>query len=347
MPTGRVISLCVFLFLVSALISTAVRSGHYTTKWPSFTHFSKTTTTSHLAFATFLAGKGVEKSGADALPKHEEEDDSKDGYYVGARVLAYQLLHNPATRSNASIPFLVIVTPDVSQRKRARLIRDGATVVEIDRLNAAWVHPGAERWRDVLAKLRLFQMTQYSKICFIDADMLVTGSLEGVFDDPATDLLRTKHEPTQLREDEKSLPQTYMFAGKSDAFGYDHALPPKPADYLNSGFFVFAPSIPLFEYYVSLLKLPNRFDPGFPEQNLLNYAHRREGNMPWAQLGWRWNMNWPTMRDFEGGARSFHAKYWDDDPTHDQELKRKWLRQRAEMEGYYLGVEEKGRKAGW
>lgn len=81
--------------------------------------------------------------------------------------------------------------------------------------------------------------------------------------------------------------------------------------YLNAGFFVIRPSKDLFAYYESLLRVDGKFDPTFPEQNLLNYAHRRDGPMPWAPLGWRWNMNWPTMADFEGGARSFHAKYWD------------------------------------
>ena len=38
-----------------------------------------------------------------------------------------------------------------------------------------------------------------------------------------------------------------------------------------------------------------------------------------------------------GGARSFHAKYWDGDPSHDPVLKAIWWRQRAEMEGFYRG----------
>ncbi|KAI7614749.1 hypothetical protein KC319_g19805, partial [Hortaea werneckii] len=101
--------------------------------------------------------------------------------------------------------------------------------------------------------------------------------------------------------------------------------------------FVFTPSKVLFEYYLSLLKLPGRFDPGFPEQNLLNYAHRRDGNMPWKPLWYGWNVNWPTEKDWRGGARSFHAKYWDGDPSHDPLLKAIWKEQKAEMEGFYRG----------
>lgn len=271
----------------------------------------------------------------------------KDGYYQGVRVLQYQLLHNPETRSNSSIPFLVIVTSDVSAHKRARLAADGATVVLVERLRADWVHPASERWRDVMVKIRLFQLTQYEKICFIDADMLITAPLDGVFDDPTTDMLRTGQELTQLQDDEAPLPPTYMFAGKPDIFGYNHEIPPPTSDYFNAGFFVFHPSQTLFNYYTSLLKLPGRFDAGFPEQGLLNYAHRREGNMPWTRLNWRWNANWPTMADFRAEVRSFHAKYWDDDPGHDVELREMWWRQWAEMMGFYKGVEAGRSEEGW
>ena len=43
-----------------------------------------------------------------------------------------------------------------------------------------------------------------------------------------------------------------------------------------------------------------------------------------------------------GGARSFHAKYWDGDPSHDPVLKAIWKEQRAEMTGYYRGRELNG-----
>lgn len=44
-----------------------------------------------------------------------------------------------------------------------------------------------------------------------------------------------------------------------------------------------------------------------------------------------------TLMSVTGGARSFHAKYWDGDPSHDPLLKAIWREQRAEMEGFYTG----------
>lgn len=337
----RAIALFISLFLASALITLTVRTSH----WHGYLPQRPGKAQSHsidiyspkVAFATFLAAN----SNPDRKETDEESasiDDEDDGYYLGARVLAYQLMHSRKAGTNNSIPFIVLCTAEVSERKRNRLIKDGAIVKVMDHLEAEWVRPAVDRWKDVMVKLRLFQLSGYNKILFIDADHLVTAPLDGVFYDEATLTQPTLANLGEVKEDEGALPRTYMLATHAEFYGYDHTYPP-PQDgtYLNCGFFVFTPSPVLFNYYVSLLQLPGRFDPGFPEQNLLNYAHRREGNMPWKPLWYGWNVNWPTENDWRGGVHSFHAKYWDGDPSHDPFLKAMWKEQRAEMEGFYRG----------
>ena len=54
--------------------------------------------------------------------------DNEDDYFVATRTLAYQLLHAPETRTNSSIPFIVLATEDVAPHKLDRLRLDGATV---------------------------------------------------------------------------------------------------------------------------------------------------------------------------------------------------------------------------
>lgn len=305
----RLIALCISLFLASALVTFSLKTARHTGAWLPSGHAGSKLPASRLqrplnppkvAYATFLAGTG----NPDAEPTDAESDaidDNDDGYFLGTRVLAYQLLHSQSAGTNNSIPFLVLCTADVSARKRARLHADGATIVVVDKLAADWVNPAVPRWRDVLAKLRLFQLTAYTKILFIDADTLVTQPLDGVFYDEATLTQATLPNPAHVLPDEAPLPRTYMFATHGDFWGYDHPFPPDPnLDYLNCGFFVFTPSTALFEYYLSLLKAPGKFDPGFPEQNLLNYAHRRDGNMPWKLLWYGWNVNWPTEKDWRG-----------------------------------------------
>lgn len=344
--SARFIALCIFLFVASALITLSLRGGpqHRSSNSlsPWLPKLGKTSSQQpqhqpRVAFATFLAGN----SNADA-----NEDDDTDGYFVSARVMIYQLLHSPTASPNTTankIPFLVLCTPNVGASKRARLTADGAIVIPVEILTQDWVHAADARWRDVLTKLRLWEQTSWNKICFIDADMLVTARLDGVFWDEGTIVQHTLLNPNQVQADEAKLPSSYMFATHADFWGYDHDYPPTTdSTYLNCGFFVFTPSAQMFAYYMSLLALPGRFDPGFPEQNLLNYAHRREGNMPWTPVWYGWNVNWPTRKDWEKGARSFHAKYWDADPSHDTVLKAIWREQRAEMEGFYRGWEGRG-----
>lgn len=347
MPANpKTIGLCIFLFLASALITLSFKNTHHSSQWLPQQHrkakgaanLQKPLKVHQVAFATFLAGS-VGRRETDE--ESASINDSDDGYFLGTRVLAYQLLHSKTAGTNNSIPFLVICTKEVSKRKRDRLKADGATVILIERLDPALMTSTEPRWADVMSKLRLFQLIEYSKICFIDADTLVTAPLDGVFFDEATLTQATLPHLDKIKEDEAPLPRTYMFTTHADYWGYDHPYPP-PTDmnYLNCGFFVFTPSLFLFNYYVSLLSLPGRFDPHMPEQNLLNYAHRRDGNMPWKPLWYGWNVNWPTAKDWRGGARSFHAKYWDGDPSHDPVLKAMWKEQRAEMEGFHRGREE-------
>jgi len=309
----RTVALCIALFLASALVTLSLKSSHHASTWlpsvrpgkGSSAQSSKHIATPRVAFATFLAANAnPDRKATDEESEAFNDDD--DGYFLGTRVLAYQLLHSKTAGTNNSIPFIIMCTADVSKRKRDRLKKDGATIILVEKLSAEWVTPATDRWRDVLAKLRLFQLTEYSKILFIDADSLVVKPLDGVFYDESTLSQATLANPEHIKEDEGALPRTYMFATHGDFWGYDHPYPPdQNLNYLNCGFFVFSPSKVLFEYYLSLLRLTGRFDPGFPEQNLLNYAHRRDGNMPWKPLWYGWNVNWPTEKDWRGKWRQY------------------------------------------
>lgn len=74
---------------------------------------------SKYAFATFLA--------SDFTDSPDEIIDN-DEYFVATRILAYQILHAPDTKSPSGIPFIVLVNEGVSEAKRERLRRDGAIV---------------------------------------------------------------------------------------------------------------------------------------------------------------------------------------------------------------------------
>jgi hypothetical protein len=72
-------------------------------------------------------------------------------------MMIYQLLHDPETRTNNSYPFVVLVTKDICQysllslegfkelttyyiaeRKKNRLVKDGAEVIVVEKLSLEW-----------------------------------------------------------------------------------------------------------------------------------------------------------------------------------------------------------------
>ena len=222
-----------------------------------------------------------------------------------------------------------------------------------------------------LAKLRLWELEGFERVCFLDAETLVGKRLDGVFEDVAVREAETRARGEQglevvvegeEEEDDTRvmLPGEYVFAGVYDMWGYDHPVPPPQvrgrrngrdkepdAEYLDAGFFVMKPLRRMFEYYMTLLRSPQHdlFSPPSPVQNLLSFAHRRKGRMPWMAIDWRWNANWPTVRDLEGGARSVHAKFWEEDASMDETLKRMFELLKVKMLGFWRGVDF-GRESG-
>ncbi|TKA31719.1 hypothetical protein B0A50_01797 [Salinomyces thailandicus] len=259
------------------------------------------------AYATFLASDSAAVEG-DRVLEH-------DKYFVATRILAYQLLHAPETKTTHDYPFIVLVTSDVSAAKRERLSKDGAVVWEAPPMDVGWVKTDISTWQNVMSKLRLWQLTEFERICFLDGDTILAGSMDEVFEDPAAAMQQPGSDPEASEADEAALPLTYVFAGVPEPKP-KHNFPPSEKggdyhniNYLNAGFFVLQPSNALLNYYTRLTTLPDRFDPHLPEQNLLNYAHRRDGNMPWKQLSTKWNVHYPTRNDLDGGVRSLHEKW--------------------------------------
>ena len=271
------------------------------------------------------------------LDNHTVPDD-EDEYYVGTRVLAYQLLHAPKTGTNTSIPFVVLATKDISESKLERLRKDGATVKVVERISESWMKPGLLRWRDMMSKLRMLELIQFEKVLFLDSDMYIVERLDGIFTDPTTEPLLPKSELAV--EDEGPLPESYIFSAQQYMEGRVHPYPPPTGDYFSGGFFLCQPSIAMFNYYLTIAKIEDRFDSNAMEQGLLNYAHRRDGPMPWTDIYYKWTTSWPSMNEYKAGAHSLHEKWWDENIELDPDLRKLWYIARGEMEGYYRGLEK-------
>lgn len=299
---------------------------------PKYGVLEKSTPESKVAIATFLCANANQDT---------EANINDDMYYVATRTLHHQLKHAPATRlNNSAIDFLVLVTHDVSLAKRERLTADGAKVVLVDDVPLPfWIKTGVTRWKDQFTKLRIFEMVEYSRILFIDADTLITLPIDGIFSEltvtsPSTTL---SFRASEIKSDEEMLPAAYLLAARSDnalTGERAHPVPPPPTEVFSAGFWVVAPSKEMYGYLMSVMGRWRRFDPHTMEQSLLNYAFRRSGPMPWFELDWKWSATWPSERDVEGGVRTLHEKWWGTGP---ERLRERWLAASREMEGFYGG----------
>jgi alpha-N-acetylglucosamine transferase len=293
---------------------------------------------------------------ADNFKEGVRQDDiDADDYFLATRLLNYQIRHSKSTKyHDPYVPFLVLVTPGVAENKRRMLTKEGATIVPVEPISADWVTSGIENgnWKSVLSKLQLWTLTDYDRILLLDSDTLLITSLDGIFDDVAAKAHSTDFSPSRIGDKTSSanatgalapLPPTYVFGGIKEGISGDRLHPADP-NYLNAGFFLMSPSLQMYEYYMSLLRTPSLFDPSMPEQNLLNYAHRRDGPMPWKQLEDHWNTNCASEGDVRNGWRTVHGRWWVTDNFRregawicgvDPVLGTTWWRIRGHMEAYY------------
>jgi alpha-N-acetylglucosamine transferase len=286
---------------------------------------------SRLAYATILLPCRDDS-------RSTEPDLDPDPYFTSIRLLNYQLQYDKDTRSSMHIPFIVLATSEVQSWKLEQLSNEGAIVIGVEPLTSSWLQPGVERWKDVMAKLRLFTLTNYDLIMFLDADTFIISPLDGAFSDPAAQIQWTLM-TNKIEKDEAPLPSTYAFATLPEVLRSNHPKAALPYPNFNAGFFIFSPSTTLFNYYLSLLELPGRFDSTYPEQNLLNYAHREGGNMPWRQMDMKkgWNTNLPNLDDLSR-VKSVHVKGWAEEQYKTTELSMHWGAKRDEMEKYFRGI---------
>lgn len=258
-----------------------------------------------------------------------------DTYFNSTRVLAYQLLHDPATRiTNKNITFVVFCGKGLSEEKADRLRKDGATIIRFDDVELpSWIKVGFERWSEQFTKLRVFERTDFERLLYIDADYMIMHPLDDIFQEP---IIKTKA-PTlfersgEIKEDEAPFPKEWLFAARCEnggIEGFNHTDPPLQTNYANAGFFLIAPDRDMYNHLMKVMHIENRFSVGFMEQDMLNYVFRRDGAMPWRELNWKWSANFVNEQDLEYGIHALHGKFWEEGP---QEARDRWQRLMKDM----------------
>jgi hypothetical protein len=106
---------------------------------------------------------------------------SNEDFVDGALVLGRSLRNHSLLLANRTADLAILVTSGrISKRSKGRLQRDGTydEVIEVQSLAAR--APGAY-WKDTFDKIYMFNLTQYHKIIFMDADMICVRSMDELF----------------------------------------------------------------------------------------------------------------------------------------------------------------------
>lgn len=291
-----------------------------------------------VAYATLLSAKDENVA--------KESTIYDDKYFVATRILGYQLLHDPETRTQLGAPFVVIATPNVSQAKVDRLERDGITVFrakqEID--PPLYRKYDRNRFIGVWNKLYVWQWTQYDRVVFIDNDHILLKRLDDIFDETAAQTFPNVNNQTLVYADEEPQPTEYVFAGQHEIKQSGHHHPPTQEDfepgwtginYANGGFFVTKPDMKMFNYMQSILRVKDKFTPYWAEQDFLNHVFNPAGNLPVKMLPPLWSLHRPTIEDTREsvGIHALHEKWWN--VWQSKEMQEKMQAIRWKMEGFY------------
>ncbi|MDQ2756893.1 MAG: glycosyltransferase family 8 protein [Actinomycetota bacterium] len=194
-------------------------------------------------------------------------------YVVGVRTLRASL-----QRSGTPYPLVVLLTDDIDAADRQVLQDDGCLLHVVEPLRPAKGLEGSyanARFAQVWTKLAAWQLTDYERVVFLDADMLVTQNMDELFsiDLPAGAIAAThacRCNPNRIASYPASwTPQNCFY---THCRGLEHTSEPAVVDsYLNGGFLVLAPDDAVYEQMLQqLAQLDDLTSYPFAEQDFLN-----------------------------------------------------------------------------
>ncbi|CAI5488003.1 unnamed protein product [Closterium sp. Naga37s-1] len=103
---------------------------------------------------------------------------SKEDYVCGAIALA-----NSLRRSGTRADLVALVSAEIGNFSRGGLEAAGWRLIDIERIRNPFGRAGTyNQWN--YSKLRLWQLTEYAKVVFVDADILVLRNMDHLFEYP-------------------------------------------------------------------------------------------------------------------------------------------------------------------
>ncbi|MPY09213.1 glycosyltransferase family 8 protein [Arthrobacter bussei] len=198
-------------------------------------------------------------------------------YLIGVRTLRASL-----EASGSTAPLVVMVTEGIDGQARRLLQNDGCLLRDVAPLRPAGGSADSyanARFAEVWTKLAVWGLTEFERVVFLDADMLVTRTMDELFSlDLVDGAIAACHacrcNPNRIASYPPSwTPETCFY---THCRGGDHVTEPDATDnYLNGGFLVLSPDEAVLDDMVGRLAAVedlSRYP--FAEQDFLNEYYR-------------------------------------------------------------------------
>lgn len=252
----------------------------------------------------------------------------KDPYYMAIHSLIYRVLWSPRSRTE-KYPMVVFVGEFVTPQQRQLLSGAGAIVRELSPLEWNPNVPGIQhRWKDLFAKLNMWNETEFSRIFFLDADAFPVANVDNMFDmSPTQNCIDSNLQPDDYLLDGSKVCEPYVFAGvPQDPFNTTDVN-------INVGSMVFSPSERMHQRLLQNYVKTDRYNCLMAEQAFLNWQFNINGAYPATIIDREYGGFFPQEED-EGKLKIVHEKLWSEERRW---LKQEWLTQWQEMLTFYAG----------
>nr|CAG8602891.1 12007_t:CDS:2 [Entrophospora candida] len=238
---------------------------------------------------------------------------TKGSYIKGGICLARSL-----KKVNSKYPLVVMHTKNVNEEGLSTfetewkiLIKEGCILRPVEKVNPT-TEPSKyikTYYADVWTKFRVWELTEFERVVFLDADMLVIGNIDVLMEKDLKDnkSIAASHACTCNPNKIPGYPENWI--PKNCAYTYGPFKPESannpPStnhnDYFNSGLMVLNPSIDIYNSIIEYLVNHNNIDSLiFPDQSLLNEFFKDK----WIPL--------PYIYNGLKFLRNIHSEIWED-----------------------------------
>lgn len=228
----------------------------------------------------------------------------EDPYYLAIHSLVYRILWSSRSKTS-KYPFVVFVGDWVSSEQRHLLAGAGAIIRELAPLPWNPSDPGVlDRWKDLFAKLNMWNETSFSRILFLDADALPIAPIDDMFElKKERHCIETKMQLDDFLPGGDGVCEPYIFAGvPADPYSIFDAN-------INVGSMVFTPNTRQHQRLLQNYLKFDKYDVKMAEQAFLNWQFGINSAYPPGMLEREYGAFFPDEKG-EKGMKVVHEKIW-------------------------------------